>query len=182
MKKKLFVLLVILAVVLTGVFADDPFVDSGSSEIILKGVIGADFAHGLKDGSSLKSEETIENALAEAGVSFDYAYRSNQADSAKIYMKITDFTSGSNTIKLMTVKVGETSKSSSDIIEGKGIKIVDGIQVTGSGLNSVMIKIVAAQEDTDLGLDGVAVGNKKSVASAEAGTYTAILTFSVLAD
>src|SRR5690554_1434493 len=154
MKKKLFVLLVILAVVLTGVFADDPFVDSGSSVITLKGVIGADFAHGLKDGSSLKSEETIENALAAAGVSFDYAYRSNQANSAKIYMKITDFTSGDNTIKLKEVSVGGNLKSADDNDPTKGILIVDEILASGSGLNVTAIKIVAAQNDSDTGLDG----------------------------
>ena len=182
MKKKLFVLLVILAVVLTGVFADETEKTAyGQSTIMLRGSISSEFVHGVVDGTTLKPAETFENALAPGGVEFNYGYRSNElVAGGKIYMTVTDFKSGENTIKIKSIEVGGTPIS--DPVGVNGIEIIDGISATGSSITSATIKIVAAQNDSDTGLDGAQVGEKKSVNSAEPGTYTATLTFKVFGE
>jgi len=175
MKKKLFVLLVILAVVLTGVFAA-PADIADDATVTLKGSIISDFQHGARVDGVMQSQITITDALKLGGVLFDYAYKSNEDISgAKIYMKYTDFyhTNDSDFIQIKSVLV-DSSVPSYDSTDG--FEVFDEIKA-GVSAKVASIKIVAAQTTDGNDAKGATVTN--SVADAPAGDYTATLTFSV---
>ena len=185
MKKKLFVLLVILAVVLTGVFAA-PAESNETAEVILKGNIGSLFKHGVVVNGALDaSKEFTVDVLTADPPPFQYGYISNKTLSgAKVYMEFTDFkhSNGTDEIQIKDISLSSDGLTydSGTHESGKGVLVFDGIANTGGNLTSKNIKVIAAQLDVDSGfVSGTAVGDKKSVASAPAGSYTATLTFSV---
>jgi len=176
MKKKLFVLLVILAVVLTGVFAeDDPEVT-----VTLTGSIGPVFEHGVLESGNLLASKNITGALLPGGSSFDYAYTSNQTMSnSKLYMSVTDFLTEDEThsIQISSITVGASAAT----VGTNGILIFDGIQNVGVGsFTQKTIKVIAAQ--TESGKDYKNDDVVYAVSNAENGDYTATLTFSVVTE
>jgi len=175
MKKKLIVLLVILAVVLTGVFAE------GEVTVTLAGSIGPVFEHGVLVNGSLQSSKNITGALEAEGSSFDYAYTSNRTmETSKLYMAVTDFLTegGEHSIQISSITVGGVAAS---VNAEKGILIFDGIQNVGAGsFTQKTIKVVAAQ--TVSGKDYKNDDVVHAVINAENGGYTATLTFSVVTE
>lgn len=180
MKKKLFVLLVILAVVLSGVFAE-PAGKTESAEIQLKGTVGLIFQHGLfEDGELVSSKSFTTNVLGSSGTTFSYGYLSNQdLTGAKLTMSFTDFvTAGEeHSIQIGSILVAGGAPTFDD----DDIVIFDSLTSNGgSSVTSKSIKIVAAQTVSGNDVRGDSI--TKAVTGAHEGDYTATLTFKVIAD
>ena len=178
MKKKLFVLLVILAVVLSGVFAE-PAGKTDSAKIQLKGTVGLIFQHGLfEDGELVSNKSFTTNVLGSGGTTFSYGYLSNQdLTGAKLTMSFTDFLHSDEThsiqIGSILVAGGAPNFDDGDIV------IFDSLTSNGgSSVTSKSIKIVAAQAVGGDDVRSASITN--AVTGAHEGVYTATLTFKVI--
>lgn len=185
--KKLVAFLIILAVVMTGVFAapGEPenvqghAVQTGEAYVFLQGSVGPVFQHGVvENGTTFYSKKIIGDALKAEGVEFMYGYKSNQILNAKLYMKYSDF-KVENTNK--SIQIGQVQINSGTPVydQSKGFVVFDTLGNTGgSVITSVPVKIVAAQTVTGNDAKNVVVTN--AVSNAQDGEYTAILTFEVV--
>ncbi len=173
--KKLIALLMILAVVLTGVFADGGAAYTTNVHVLLKGLVGPEFLHGVVDNNMLFSSKTINGALDAAGVTFSYGYKTNNALDGKMYMAVQNFTNidpnKSGTIQIKEIKI---DGSTNFTITGDGILIFDGF-TDNNILNSRTIFVKAAQDGNGADYLGGAINNHK--ANAPHGNYQATLTF-----
>jgi len=186
--KKLVAFLIILAVVMTGVFANGGLAFNQSAEVKLEGKIGAHFEHGVVgDNNILLPGKVFErtddyNALRTEGTSFAYGFKSNKTINGKLYMKVSNFINdgdGDKTIQIKKVQVGQKSNGQLITHADYGIEIFSNLDSTDMTLTSQNIQIIAAQEagDTDYA-SGEAVSNH--VGNAGDGNYTATLTFSIV--
>jgi len=178
--KKLVALLVILAVVLTGVFAEDGD-QTSQVKVLLKGTVGEYFRHGVKEGDVLvygKTYET-EDVLSATGTTFQYGYKSNQGIGGSLYVDYLDgFKNGNNTIQVGTLKIGGTPMTGDNHTDGKGFEVFAGLGTTNMNIISTEIVVIAAQAKA--GNDPLGTAITKIVGEAPKGTYTLTLTFSVV--
>ncbi len=176
--KRLIALLMILAVVLTGVFANGGMPYNSDVFVYLKGLVGPEFKHGVVDtenNNMLISSKTIEDALTVNGATFSYGYRTNQALTGDMYMQVGNFTSTdpakTDTIQIKQIKIdGSTNLT----ITGNGILIFDDFS-DNNILNSISVFVLAALDGTGKDYLGNNIENHKG--NAANGEYKATLTF-----
>jgi hypothetical protein len=180
--KKLIALLMILAVVLTGVFAE-PGDEQSQVKVYLKGTIGAFFRHGVKENDALVYEKTYqsESVLSATGTNFQYGYQSNQDILGVLYVDYTDFSDGNNhSIQIGTLKIGGTAMTADNYTQGSGFKVFTNLTGTNMSIQEKAIQVIAAQVKAGNDPKGIAISN--IVDEAHKGTYTATLTFQVKAN
>lgn len=191
--KKLIALLMILAVVLTGVFAYGADKD-GKVTVSLKGSIGGHFEHGVvnpDDANELLSgmdftKQGGYEVLGENGTTFSYGFRSNMAlANHRLFMKVGNFLKDGDTtgkqIQIESVSVANSVNPAYD--DTNGILLYETLGDTSMGVNSKAIIIVAAQDDKGVGntgkdFKGLTITHHKGNASD--GGYTSTLEFNVV--
>ncbi len=183
--KKLIAFLMILAVVLTGVFAE-PGDQNDQVKVYLKGTIGEYFRHGVKEGNDLVYTKTFDEenghyVLAAGGTSFTYGYKSNQEIPGVLYMNYTDFSDGDgHTIQIGTLEIGGSTMTVANYVQQKGFLVFNGFIDSQMQIEEKSILVKAAQVKTGDDPKGIAISN--IVGEATKGTYTATLTFEVRPD
>lgn len=182
--KKLIALLMILAVVLTGVFAVPDIQETAT--VTLTGEIGEFFRHGVVDGSNLVPQKVYnEPAVFSAdGKAFAYGYKSNiPVLNAELYMNYTDFkhTNDTDTIQIAAIHVNG-SNVSYDTNKGGFLIFADLDPNGGTSITSKTVTIFAAQTAAPGAKDAKNQPLTHAVegTNAPGGTYTATLTFSVV--
>lgn len=184
MKKKLFVLLVILAVVLTGVFAVGA---ESEAKVTLQGSIDGLFNHGpVKDGV-IKSSLTFSNLFvtgegkANGKVSFDYGYKTNDSEylGAYFYMAVGDFKSDDNgsEVTFSSIKIDEEAVSGT--LASENGYLLGTVTHTNGSLGTFDVELQVAMDGNGNDYKGDSIG-ARNVEDAEAGDYTATLTFTVV--
>lgn len=182
--KKLVALLVILAVVLTGVFAED----YPTATVKLIGQIGPLFRHGVVvDGALVASKDFDDaagaNVFGADGTTFDYGYSANQnLVGYKLYLTISDFTTaGQNpkTIQIASVLLGPSKVAGvPDPSNNNRITIFD--QLTDNGMDITQKSITVKAAQTVSGNDYKGAPVEHAYNNATNGIYTSTLTFSVV--
>ncbi|NLZ77416.1 MAG: hypothetical protein GX911_05565 [Spirochaetales bacterium] len=180
--KKLIAFLVILAVVLTGVFAvPEPGDQDSQVKVTLRGTVGEYFRHGVKENDELVYEKTYdsENVLSATGTTFSYGYKSNQAIAGSLYVDYIDgFKKNNDVIQVGTLKIGGSPMTGADYTQGKGFEVFAQLGLTNMNIISTDIVVIAAQAKAGNDPQGTAI--TKIVDEAPKGTYTLTLTFSVV--
>ncbi len=186
--KKLIALLMILAVVLTGVFAV-PY--DSQATVTLNGSIDGMFTHGpmFKDGNEIKSILTFDNVFKADGlngvVEFDYGYKTNDGERLghKFYMMVSDFESDDvdSTITFSEILIGGVSVLGTN--PAASGYLIGAVTNTSGGLGRMTLKFQVAMNNPG-GDSKDYRGNNigaRNVADAEAGEYTADIVFTVSA-
>ena len=177
--KKLIALLMILAVVLTGVFAE-PGDQNDQVKVTLKGTVGEYFRHGVKEDDALVYSKLFDSpdVLSATGTTFWYGYKSNQDIAGSLYVDYIDgFKKDNDIIQIGTLKIGNTVMTADKYTQGKGFTVFQGLGNTNMNIIASEIVVIAAQAKVGNDPKGVAITN--IVDEASKGTYTAILTFEV---
>lgn len=191
--KRLIALLMILAVVLTGVFAYGADKD-GKVTVLLKGSIGGHFEHGVVNPNNANEllsgmDFTADGGyqvLDENGTTFSYGFKSNKAlANHRMFMKVGNFLKDGDAtgkhIQIQSVSVANSVNPAYD--ETNGILLYQTLGDTSMGVNAKEIIIVAAQNASGVGntgkdFKGVTIEHHRGNASD--GGYTSTLEFSVV--
>ncbi|WP_155816703.1 hypothetical protein [Sphaerochaeta pleomorpha] len=170
--KRSLIVLVLLSVVLTGVFA----VSLGNpATATLNATIGEYFEHGFHTVEGLYQASVTKNNAFTTDPEFVYGYRTNGTGSFTFNMVVGDFVSGENSVKIAAVS------ASSPLTPASGGYTV--FSFTGSGSDKIAETTITISPAQTTGGDdhtGAAIEEGHSVDSAPAGDYVSTITFSVI--
>lgn len=188
MKKRSFVILVILALVMGGVFAAPIdaglLATAGTPTATLKAIIGEYLNHGFHKGGDqfLPTIEVTDAFHATNFPAFTYGYATNAVGTFDITMTVNDFENGtsgaSGTVAIASVEVSGGGILSSDKRDYK-LFVYDGDGSDAAAEKTITIKVYQNYTTGDKDLDGNAIVAENTVAGAQAGEYTAEITFTI---
>ena len=171
--KRIFIVLLLLSVLLTGVLAGSLIITATST---LNATIGEYFEHGFHTTDGLYQATVTKNNAFTVDPEFVYGYRTNGNGSFTFNMEVGDFISGDNRVKIASI-----SASSTLIPTSIGYTV---FSFSGSGSDKIgetTITVVPAQTFGGNDHTGAAIAEGESVDSAAAGEYVSTITFSVIA-
>ncbi|WP_321302124.1 hypothetical protein [uncultured Sphaerochaeta sp.] len=182
MNKKVIALALVLVIAMSGAFAADLVVSTGTVTDVtatLKAVIGGFFHHGFvnpADSSEFNATLEITNAFAVDPV-FTYGYETNTSTDFGIYMEVSDFEHDTETgvaIKIADVEIGGATAA-----PNSGVYTLLTSAVSGQSEN-VQIKIIPLKAT---GLDHLGANISSTLEyvndNATPGGYTSTVTVSV---
>ncbi len=175
MNKKLIAIALVLVLAVSGAFA---VTFPGTITATLNATVGDFFYHGF--GQSLTNTLSVTDAFATTPPTIEYGYATN-VGGATIRFTITDFESGSNTIKIKSVSAtGGGSNLVWDTV-ANAYKLFVIASTTTYTKQLALITVVPARTADTVDHRGASIDSSEKVENATSGDYTATLTFSVTA-